>query len=92
MIIATILGTIAFSSKSYASLSKNLCTELKRFPAFSALRAYALSDRNVWLAGIIIILALSSPAITIVSLPGFRLRLRLTAHGNHSFKALKSSL
>ena len=39
-----------------------------RFTAFSALRAYALSDRNVWLSGIIIGLALPPPVMTIVSL------------------------
>ncbi|KAM5545175.1 hypothetical protein V8D89_001286 [Ganoderma adspersum] len=36
------------------------------FSAFSALRAYALSDRNLWLSGIIIGLALPPPMMTIL--------------------------
>ena len=44
--------------------------ESSQFPVFSALRAYALSNRSIILAVAIVLLALPPTVIRIVSLPG----------------------
>ena len=66
-----ILGIAAFSGVS-KPLRRPLCRELSysRFLAFSALRAYALSNKNRWLTTMIVLLALPAPAVEIVSVKG----------------------
>ncbi len=49
--------------------SKHLNDKLNYLLVFSVLRAYALSNRNVYLAAVIILLALAPSVMAIVSVP-----------------------
>ena len=66
--VVTILSPIPVSGKSLPPLKCSHC-HLHSFPAFSALRAYALSDRSVWIVMVIILSALPPTIMAIVSLP-----------------------
>ena len=59
---------LAVRGRPFANLN---VTSLIYLLAFSALRAYALSNRNKWLASLIILLALPPPVIAIVSIESF---------------------
>ena len=62
-------GVIAFSGESKIILEM-LYANLILFIAFSALRAYALSNRSRWIVAVIIFLALPLVAMCIMSVKG----------------------
>ena len=95
LIVVTVLSTIAFGGGSEVFHTTPL-TDVNQPIAFSALRAYALSDRKTWLASVIILLALPPPVMTIVS-PQLTLSDVAPARGESlilrgSFKASKANL
>ena len=62
-------GVIAFSGESKIILEM-LYADLILLIAFSALRAYALSNRSRWIVAMIIFLVLPPAAMRIVSVKG----------------------